>query len=179
MGLVISAFGMIDPFGMMFRANATYDFSSAGQHCTVPKLNLTSAHETLLHNAQVLHETLRMQFSRQALMRPSAIWLLCYRNGVISMDVNGKDMTCGLISHFHAIATPNVSWCRIPSGSDQKLTDQLATSRARFTPKMAGFCCDIARFVLEPTSRFELETCGLRNRCSTAELSWQGPEGYR
>ena len=65
LGLVISAFGMINPFGMRLRANATYDFSSAGQHYTVPKPNLTSAHETLLHNAQVLHETLRMQFSKR------------------------------------------------------------------------------------------------------------------
>ncbi len=32
--------------------------------------------------------------------------------------------------------------------------------------------------ILEPTLGLEPRTCGLRNRCSTAELSWQGPEGY-
>ena len=32
--------------------------------------------------------------------------------------------------------------------------------------------------ILEPTLGLEPRTCGLRNRCSTAELSWQGPQGY-
>src|SRR5664280_167116 len=36
-------------------------------------------------------------------------------------------VTSVFISHFHAIATPNVLWCRNLSGSDQKMADQLAT----------------------------------------------------
>src|SRR5664280_697129 len=71
-------------------------------------------------------------------------------------------VTSVLISYFHAIATPNVPWCRNPSSSDQKMADRLATSRTRYTPKTAGECCVFAGFALEPTRGFEPRTCGLR-----------------
>jgi hypothetical protein len=58
-----------------------------------------------------------------------------------------QSMTSVPISHFHAIATPNVPWCRNLSGSDQKMADQLGTSCSRYAPKTAGLCNDSARFV--------------------------------
>jgi hypothetical protein len=48
-------------------------------------------------------------------------------------------MTSVPLSHFYAIATPDVSWRRKPSGSDQLLPGRLALSRAWDAPKTAGY----------------------------------------
>jgi hypothetical protein len=52
-------------------------------------------------------------------------------------------------------------------------------SSSRLSRGGIGRVCVVLRAgCLEPTSRLELETCGLRNRCSTTELSRQGGGEY-